>query len=163
MNMLSSQANSDFKRARFQTIVRRFLGVKSDRSPELLSFEEIKDKLQIRTSIYRGIKTVRVDQILGSVNRYHEYDREFRPFKSISSTRRQSVNRAFYEGIGLPAVTLYKVGQIYFVEDGHHRVSIARKHGQVYIEAEVREFRTRCNLTSESRFENLELLCPVPI
>jgi hypothetical protein len=53
---------------------------------------------------------------------------------------------------------LYKVGQVYFVVDGHHRVSVAREQGQIYIEAEVRECATRVNLTPDIRLEDLEIL-----
>ena len=55
-------------------------------------------------------------------------------------------------------MVLYKVGEVYFVVDGHHRVSVARQQGQIYIEAEVRECATRVNLTPNLRLEDLEIL-----
>ena len=63
------------------------------------------------------------------------------------------------EGIGLPAIVLYKVGEVYFVVDGHHRVSVARKQGQVFIDADVREFNTGVKITSNMKMKDLELLC----
>ena len=124
----------------------------------LLSYDEIKEKLHIGGPIYRGVQTVRVDQIAGSLNRYHEFDRVFLPASETLAPRWQSVNRAFYQEIGLPPVVLYKVGEIYFVVDGHHRVSVAREQGQVYIDAEVRECATRVNITADIKPEDLEIL-----
>jgi hypothetical protein len=104
------------------------------------------------------VKTVRVDQIAGSLNRYHEFDRVFLPKSDQLAQRWQSVNRAFYQEISLPPVVLYKVGQVYFVVDGHHRVSVAREQGQIFIEAEVRECATRVNITPNIRPEDLVIL-----
>ncbi|MGE5775088.1 MAG: hypothetical protein ACM33V_02650, partial [Chloroflexota bacterium] len=58
----------------------------------------------------------------------------------------------------LPPVVLYKVGQVYFVVDGHHRVSVARQQGQLYIEAEVRECATRVNITPDIKLDDLQIL-----
>ncbi len=110
----------------------------------LLSYDEIKEKLHIGGPIYRGVKTVRVDQIAGSLNRYQDFDRVFLPASDTLAQRWQSVNRAFYQEISLPPVVLYKVGQVYFVVDGHHRVSVTHEQGQIYIEAEVREYASAC-------------------
>ena len=114
----SEQARADFQRARFKAFVNRVWGTLSGRPTTLLSYDEIKEKLRIGGPIYRGVQTVRVDQIAGSLNRYHEFDRVFLPASDKLATRWQSVNRAFYEEISLPPVVLYKVGQVYFVVDG---------------------------------------------
>jgi len=154
----SEQARADFQRARFKAFINRVLGALSGQPTTLLSYDEIKEKLRIGRPLYRGVQTVRVDQIAGSLNRYHEFDRVFLPASDKLAQRWQSVNRAFYEEISLPPVVLYKVGQVYFVVDGHHRVSVAREQGQIYIEAEVRECATRVNLTADIRLEDLEIL-----
>ncbi|HJR80664.1 MAG TPA: hypothetical protein VJ821_11370 [Anaerolineales bacterium] len=154
----SEQARADFQRARFKAFVNRLWGTLSGQPTTLLSYDEIKEKLRIGGPIYRGVQTVRVDQIAGSLNRYHEFDRVFLPVSDKLATRWQSVNRAFYQEISLPPVVLYKVGQVYFVVDGHHRVSVAREQGQIYIEAEVRECATRVNITPDIRLEDLVIL-----
>ena len=154
----SDQARLDFQRARFKAFVNRLWGTLSGQPTTLLSYDEIKEKLHIGGPIYRGVQTVLVEQIAGSLNRYHEFDRVFLPASDKLATRWQSVNRAFYQEISLPPVVLYKVGQVYFVVDGHHRVSVAREQGQLYIEAEVRECATRVNLTPDLRLEDLEIL-----
>src|SRR5690349_15952436 len=154
----SEQARSDFQRARFKAFMNRAWATLSGQPTTLLSYDEIKEKLHIGGPIYRGVQTVRVEQIVGSLNRYHEFDRVFQPASDKLAARWQSVNRAFYQEISLPPVVLYKVGEVYFVVDGHHRVSVAREQGQIYIEAEVRECATRVNLTPNLRLEDLEIL-----
>jgi hypothetical protein len=154
----SDQARVDFQRARFKAFVNRLWGTLSGQPTTLLSYDDIKEKLHIGGPIYRGVQTVLVDQIAGSLNRYHEFDRVFLPASDKLAPRWQSVNRAFYQEISLPPVVLYKVGQVYFVVDGHHRVSVAREQGQLYIEAEVRECATRVNLTPNIRMEDLVIL-----
>lgn len=155
---IDQQARSDFERARFKAFMNRMWSTLSGKPTSLISYDEIKEKLRIGGPIYRGVQTVRLDQIAGSLNRYHEFDRAFLPATDTLATRWQSVNRAFYREISLPPVVLYKVGQVYFVVDGHHRVSVAREQGQLYIEAEVRECSTRIDITPELRTEDLEIL-----
>jgi hypothetical protein len=154
----ADQARLDFQRARFKAFVNRLWSTLSGQPATLLSYDDIKEKLHIGGPIYRGMQTVRVDQIAGSLNRYHEFDRVFLPASDKLAARWQRVNRAFYQEISLPPVVLYKVGQVYFVVDGHHRVSVAREQGQIYIEAEVRECATRVNLTPDIRLEDLQIL-----
>jgi hypothetical protein len=155
---ISEQARADFQRARFKAFMNRVWASLSGQPTTLLSYDNIKEKLHIGGPIYRGVKTVRVDQIAGSLNRYHEFDRVFLPASDKLADRWQSVNRAFYQEISLPPVVLYKVGDVYFVVDGHHRVSVAREQGQIFIEAEVRECATRVNITPDIKPEDLEIL-----
>jgi hypothetical protein len=157
-NPFSEEARADFQRARFKAFKNRVWGTISGQRSTLLSYDEIKEKLHVGGPVYRGVKTIRVDQIAGSLNRYHEFDAVFLPASDKLADRWQSVNRAFYQEISLPPVVLYKVGQVYFVVDGHHRVSVAREQGQVYIDAEVRECATRVNITPDIRTEDLEIL-----
>ena len=157
-DIILDQARSDFQKARFKAFMNRAWATLSGKPTTLLSYEEIKEKLHIGGPIYRGVKTVRVEQIAGSLNRYHEFDSVFLPASDQLADRWQSVNRAFYQEISLPPVVLYKVGQVYFVVDGHHRVSVARQQGQIYIEAEVRECATRVNLTAGIQPEDLIIL-----
>ena len=157
-DQISEQARADFQRARFKAFINRVWGTLSGQPSTLLSYDEIKEKLHIGGPIYRGVKTVRLDQIAGSLNRYHEFDRVFLPASDKLAARWQRVSSAFYEEISLPPVVLYKVGQVYFVVDGHHRVSVAREQGQLYIEGEVRECATRVNITPTIKPEDLEIL-----
>jgi len=154
----SEQSRSDFQRALFKAFMNRVWDSLSGQRTTLLSYDDIKEKLHIGGPIYRGVQTVRVDQIAGSLNRYHEFDRVFLPASDKLAARWQNVNRAFYQEVSLPPVVLYKVGQVYFVVDGHHRVSVAREQGQIFIEAEVRECYTRVDITADIKPEDLEIL-----
>ncbi len=153
-----SRARADFNRARFKAFLNRAWSAISGQPTSLLSYDEIKERLRIGGPIYRGVKTVKVEQIVGSLNRYHQFDRAFLPVEDQIAERWQNIDRAFYKDISLPPVVLYKVGEVYFVVDGHHRVSVAREQGQEFIEAEVRECSTRVNITPDLKTEDLDIL-----
>ncbi|HUH96369.1 MAG TPA: hypothetical protein VLZ89_03365 [Anaerolineales bacterium] len=155
---ITHRARADFSRARFRAFLNRAVAALSGQPTTLLSYDEIKQSLHIGGPIYRGVQTVRVDQIVGSLNRYHEFDRAFLPAEGQLAARWQNVDRAFYKEISLPPVVLYKVGQVYFVVDGHHRVSVARQQGQEFIDAEVRECSTKVNITPDLKPEDLKIL-----
>ena len=154
----SNITQSDFSRARWKAFFGNVLAALKGEKNNLLSYDEIKEKLHIGGPIYRGIRTVRVAQIVGSLNRYHEFDRAFMPKNDKNATRWQSVDRAFYQEVSLPPIVLYKVGEVYFVVDGHHRVSVARGQNQDYIDAEVRECSTKVNITADIKPEDLHIL-----
>ncbi len=155
---LNFRVRADFSRARFKSFLNRAFAAISGQPTTLLSYDEIKEKLHVGGPIYRGVHTVRVDQIVGSLNRYQEFDRAFLPAADQLASRWQNVDRAFYKDVSLPPVVLYKVGQVYFVVDGHHRVSVAREQGQEFIEAEVRECATKVNITPDLKTEDLKIL-----
>jgi hypothetical protein len=155
---LESRVQADFSRARFKAFLNRARSLLSGQPTSLLSYDEVKEKLRIGGPIYRGVQTVRVDQIAGSLNRYHEFDRAFLPVEDQTSSRWRNIDRAFYRDVSLPPVVLYKVGQVYFVVDGHHRVSVAREQGQEFIDAEVRECSSKVNITPDIRPEDLVIL-----
>lgn len=157
-DIINERVRADFQRARFKSFINQAFSLISGKKNNLLSYDEIKETLKIGGPIYRGVKTVKVSQIIGSLNRYHEFDSAFLPKEDELATRWQKVDRAFYEDIHLPPIVLYKVGEIYFVVDGHHRVSVAREQGQDFIEAEVRECATRINITHAIKPEDLEIL-----
>jgi len=158
-NELLSRARADFDQARFKAFMNSVRAVLAKQRNSLLSFDEIKEKLHIGGPIYKGVKTIPLEQIVGSLNRYQDFDRVFLPIQNETAERWQRVDLAFYKDISLPAILLYKVGQVYFVVDGHHRVSVARQQGQLFIEAEIRECATKVNVTIDNlRPEDLEIL-----
>jgi len=159
MDILAPQIESDFKKVRFQASLSRIFESLFGRPGKLISFDEIKKKLPIGASSHRGTQVVKLEQIIGSMNRYDEFDRAFRPYKANSSKRWQNVDRAFYEGVNLPTVVLYKIGEVYFVVDGHHRVSVARNQNQIFIDADVREFKANCSVATNSNDKDLQLVC----
>ena len=92
---------------------------------------------QIRGRHYGGIKCVSLNQICGSMNRTGDFDHHFHPLDDRLRDRWVSVAMAHSQDVPLPPVSLVQVGGCYFVEDGHHRISVARALGQTAIEAEV--------------------------
>jgi hypothetical protein len=153
------RTRADFSRVRFKAFLNSVWSVMAGHPNGLLSFDEMKEKLRVGGPIYKGIKTIRIEQIVGSLNRYQDFDRAFLPIQDKTADRWQRVDLAFYKDVSLPPVVLYKVGQVYFVVDGHHRVSVAREQGQEFIEAEIRECATKVNVTIDHlRPEDIEIL-----
>lgn len=152
------RGQADFNAARAKAFFRDVLAFVRGQKNDLLSYEQVREKLRIGGPIYRGVQTVRVDQIVGSVNRYRDFDRAFLPTQSHTADRWQKINRAFYKEISLPPVMLYKVGEVYFVVDGNHRVSVARDKGQEFIEAEVRECAVKVEVQPDLQPDDLEIL-----
>jgi hypothetical protein len=148
---LEEQVDKHFSLARREALLRQ-IGARLKRdatSNRLLCFDDLRKVPGTVGRIYRGMRTVPVGQIGGSVGRCSEFDREFMPAKARVDERWKRIDRAFHQGEELPPVSLYKVGGFYFVLDGHHSVSVARYHGVEWIDAEVTEFRT--GLWSERR------------
>ena len=143
------QDNLDFRRARSKCLLRRAWGMLSGHKTDLLPWEEVRDALKLRRLIRRGIQTVPVEKIRGSVGRYKDFDNAFLPMNNGLSSRWRKVNRAFHQDIILPPVSLYKVGDAYFVLDGNHRVSVAREHGIRFIDADVQEAVTPVPVTAD--------------
>ena len=158
LDRLTRRAETDFSLARLNAFLNRIRSIVSGQPRELLSYEEVRKSLHIGGPIYRGVEDVPVKDIVGSLNRYHDFDRAFLPVRSGIAPRWENVDLAFYRNIGLPPVLLYKVGRVYFVVDGHHRVSVAREQGVDSIEAEVRECTTKVNITPDLKPEDLVIL-----
>lgn len=140
---LEEQVDVDFGRARrrafFGRLKARFLGGRG----RLLSFDEVRKAHEANSRFYLGRKVVEVSKIVGSVGRYGEFDRGFMPVKASMSGKWKRIDRALRKAEELPAVSLYRIGDAYFVEDGNHRVSVARYQGVEMIDAEVTQFGAR--------------------
>jgi len=155
---IDSRVHQDFARARSKSFLRELWALLRGKRNTLLSYDEVKERLRIGGPIHRGVRTVEVAKIVGSVNRYRDFDQAFLPARNSLADRWQRVDRAFYEDVSLPPVVLYKVGDIYFVVDGHHRVSVAREQGQEFIDAEVQECKVKVPVGPDLRPEDLEIL-----
>lgn len=105
----------------------------------LLSFDWVRKRVGTKAWRYKGLVEVEIAKIVGSVNRYQDFDRAFFPLQGASPRLRQ-IEDAWRRGEILPPVKLYQIGDAYFVEDGHHRVAAARRSGALSIDAEVVEF-----------------------
>ena len=134
-----------------QEILARFTG----KSTQLLSYEDVAEKLKLRARTERGIRNIPLDAIVGSVGRYTEFTRTFLPRRNDDRDRWAGVKAAMERSEGLPPIEVYKVGEVYFVVDGNHRVSIARQGGFDSIEARVIEFRTEVELSPDVQPDDL--------
>jgi hypothetical protein len=99
------------------------------------------------------LMTVSIDLIVGSVGRATDFTRDFLPRRCVSGARWSSIDYATQQGIGLPPVELFGVGDVYFVMDGHHRTSVARASGVLFIDAVVTALESPVWLTAED-FDN---------
>lgn len=151
-------ADDDYARVRRRALFRDILARLSGRGNRLLSYEQVKRSLELGGPVYRGAQPVALSQIVGSVDRYRDFDGAFLPAQAHTADKWKSVARAFYHEVDLPPVRLYKVGDAYFVLDGHHRVSVAREQGQQYIDAEVQEAYSRVPVTADLTAEDLIVL-----
>lgn len=146
------QADRDFTRARRRAFLRKvgaFLKNESS-SNTLLSFEEVKSALGAVEQVYLGMRTVEVSKVIGSVGRHRDFDRAFLPSKGDLGERWKRINRLMQGPEELPPVSLFQIGDAYFVRDGNHRVSVARQQKVEMIDAEVVRLKTRIPIDSRT-------------
>jgi hypothetical protein len=140
-----ADAEADFLRARrlqmISALGSRMLRKESgDRNA--LSFQEVVDALGMVNEVSLGLKVIPVDQIVGSVDKVRDFDPKFRPRTGRNRQRFERIAQAARRGEPLPPIDVYQIGEMYFVRDGHHRVSVHRALELPTIEADVRLVRT---------------------
>jgi hypothetical protein len=108
----------------------------------ILPFEEVVEALGRRGERRLGLHVIPLDSIVGTVERTREFDRRFRPTSRRVRQRWQRIDEAQRRGEAMPPITVYRIGDMHFVEDGHHRVSVARMLGHRDIQAYVTEVLT---------------------
>jgi hypothetical protein len=142
---LNEQVERDFTRARRRARLRAAVTSirREHTSNRLLSFDDVRRELVANNRLHRGTRVVEIDEIVGSVGRWRDFDRSFLPARASVGKKWKRIDRAFQKGEDLPPVELYKIGDAYFVLDGHHRVSVARYHDVPTVEAAVAEFRPK--------------------
>lgn len=152
------QAREGFSRARRKALWEAVVDVLTQRPGELLPLEEIRTRLNVRGSVYRGHQSVPLNKIVGSEGRYADFDRRFLPRRERSADRWMNINRLQDRDIDLPPVDLYKIGDVYFVKDGNHRISVARERGQLEIDAYVTEYEVDVPLDASFSMRDLLLM-----
>jgi hypothetical protein len=149
----------EWKRARQAAFIQDALAAWRQRPAHLMSFHLVSQQLQLGDVRYLDLQVVPLDQIAGSVDRYHDFNRAFLPRLDQLQDRWQRVERLIASGRDLPPIELYKVGQTYFVRDGHHRVSVARQYGARSIQAYVWECETEVPLEPGCDVDELLARC----
>ena len=139
-------AQNDFLRARRRAaasrVAARLRGEPGD-VRMVLPYEEVIEALGFVSEHPAGVEVVALDAIVGTVDRERDFDRSFRPTSGRVRSRWENIAAAMRRGESLPPVDLVRIGEIYFVRDGHNRVSVARALGRRDIEAYVTEVTTR--------------------
>jgi hypothetical protein len=153
--MFKSLAYQDFDRAYRRGFWRRISTWLTGASNELLPYDEVRQQLPFSGQRDLGAQTIPLDKIVGSVGRYRDFDRIFLPTQRTTSQRWVSIKTAHYEDKPLPPIDAYKIGDVYFVRDGNHRVSVARERQQKFIDAYVIEIDVPIQLTPETELDDL--------
>ena len=154
---LEQMASQDYEHALFKAAWRKILTRLKGESNELLPFDEVRQQLPFRGQRYIGMQEVPIDKIVGSMGRYRDFDRAFLPRQQRTRDRWINIDKAHYADVILPPVELYKMGDVYFVIDGNHRVSVARERGQKDLDAHVIEIDTTVEITPDMDIAELEL------
>jgi hypothetical protein len=156
----STDAQDDFQRARRRQVLSR-LARRVSREPGdidvILPFDEVVAALGRVEERYVGMETIDLDSIHGTVDRAKGFDREFRPTSSRVRTRWERIANAMRRGEPMPPISVYRIGEVHFVRDGHHRVSVARALAQPVIDAYVVEVVTRVGAERSLRLSDLPL------
>ena len=139
-------AQNDFLRARRHAAAAR-LAARLRGEPNdvrmVLPYEEVIEALGFVSERSIGAEVVQLDAIVGTVDRERDFDRSFRPTSGRVRSRWENIAAATRRGEPMPPVDLVRIGEIYFVRDGHHRVSVSRALGHRDIDARVTEVTTR--------------------
>lgn len=156
----TADATDDFLRARRRQVVHR-LAARLRGDPGgvdvILPFDEVVTALGQRSQRYLGLRNVPLDAIVGTAGRAGDFDRAFRPTTNRPRRRFEALAAAARRGEPLPPIDVYRVGEAYFVRDGHHRVAVARALGHDGIDAYVTEVRTELGATADLTAGDLPL------
>lgn len=139
----------DFQRARREAALQQILTRLQGKSDNLLCYDDVRQQLRGGTPVERGLQEIPLEKIVGSVGRYQDFTRTFLPKKDSDQERWARVKLAITDMKGLPPIELYQIGDIYFVKDGNHRVSVAHQLGSTHISAYVTEIESRVPLTAD--------------
>ncbi len=154
--MLTPQSQQEFSSARQRAFIEEWLSYLTGRPSDLLSFEEVKEKLKLQDASYRGLQEIELDRIVGSTGRYRDFTRTFLPKSDQTADRWRRIKDVADEQ-GFPPIEVYQVGEVYFVRDGNHRVSVARQNGAKTIEAYVIEFKTAVPIDKDDDLDDILL------
>jgi hypothetical protein len=147
--MKQLRARADFETARIQAFLRDAGSVLRGDPRPLLSFDEVRRAARLEGQSYRGLKDVPIADIRGSVGRPNDFDASFLPVKPQMRKRWEQLDAAMRRGEAVPPIEVYHLGNVYFVKDGHHRVSVARHLRWATIPARVIEVKTRAPLSGD--------------
>lgn len=148
-------ALQQFRSARLQGNLEKILAALSGKSADLLSYEEVRTKLNAKETNLRQLKDIPLDAIAGSVGRYSDFTRRFFPLQEENENRWARIRLQAESLDGLPPIEAFQLGEAYFVIDGNHRVSVARSLGASHIEGYVTQVLSDVPLSAEIKPDDL--------
>jgi nucleotide-binding universal stress UspA family protein len=152
-----ASALRDFHEARRRASLEAIMARLKGKSIDLFAYEDVRHKLKATSSVERGLQDIPLDAIVGSVGRYTDFTRSFLPRRNSDEQRWARVKAQVADMGGLPPIEVYQIGETYFVQDGNHRVSVARELGAPAIQAYVTEVRTKVPLSVDDQPDDLIL------
>ena len=152
-----NRALEDFRKVRAKAELNQFWSTLTGKQGSLLPYDQISSQINARNISSKGLQEIPVKAIVGSVNRYQDFDKDFLPLHDESMQRWARVKAAMtsIKSGGLPPIKVYKIDDAYFVLDGNHRVSIAHHMGLEFIEAYVTEIRSKVKFSPEDSPETI--------
>lgn len=153
-----SKAVSDFHEARRKAELQIILDRLRGESNRLLSFEAVRQAMKAVEGNQRKLKEIPLDAIIGSVGRYSDFTRDFLPRHDNVKHRWAAIMEKAIGLEGLPPIDVYQIGDAYFVQDGNHRVSVARELGATQIQAFVTEVKTRIPFSPDVQPDQLIMI-----
>ena len=145
----------DFRRARQQAQLETLLARLTGKSVDLLCFDDVRGKLDGTQTPRRELREIELDRIVGSVGRCTDFTRSFLPRHDSDARRWARTELKMSDLAGLPPIEVYELGGVYFVYEGHHRVSVARRSGATHLQAYVSKIHTRVSLPRDAEPEDV--------
>jgi hypothetical protein len=152
-----AQTDKEFNTVRQRAFLEEWFNFFTGRPTDLLSFEEVRQHLRLQDSSYKGLQEIELDKIVGSVGRYRDFTRTFLPKNDLTKERWQRVDGATHDMAGTPPIEVFKIGGVYFVRDGNHRVSVAQAHKAKTIQAYVIEYHTQVPIDNTDELDDILL------
>ena len=152
-----ANALEDFRDARRKASLEIILDSIRRKPSNLLSFEEINNQIKEKSFQIRGLHKIPLDAIVGSVGRYQDFTRKFFPRREGNKERWGAIRKKFTSTDTMEPIEVYQIGEVYFVLDGNHRVSVARQNHESYIQAYVTLIETNLPLSPEDDAEDIIL------
>lgn len=154
-NLVRLTAVEEFHNARLQAKLEQIKAALTGQSADLLSYEEVREKVNAVETNRRELKEIPLDAIVGSVGRYKDFTRRFLPLVEGDEHRWARVHTLSQSMEGLPPIEVFQIGDVYFVRDGNHRVSVAREQNFKRIEAYVTQVATAVPLEPDIQPDDL--------
>lgn len=148
----------DFRRARRKAALQEVLARLAGGRRDLLSYEQVRDKLRAKETPSWKLEDIPLDSIVGSMGRYKDFTRDFLPLERADEGRWARVKVAMNGAAGLPPIEVYRLGGAHFVLDGNHRVSVARELGASHIQAHVRVVQIKVSLSPDVQPDDLIIM-----